>query len=100
MTICFGRVTLGSLEDFEARLHTAIERNAFLESELDDKESLAVMVHRLKDETKGVCVCVCLREYKKFPRLASEREGPAAMCHVVLPHQLPAQSRLCKSAFI
>lgn len=46
------RATLGSLEDFEARLHTAIERNAFLESELDDKESLAVMVQRLKDETK------------------------------------------------
>lgn len=49
----FFRATLGSLEDFEARLHTAIERNAFLESELDDKESLAVMVQRLKDETKG-----------------------------------------------
>jgi len=47
------RATLGSLEDFEARLHQAIERNAFLESELDDKESLAVMVQRLKDETKG-----------------------------------------------
>jgi len=46
------RATLGSLEDFESRLHTAIERNAFLESELDDKESLAVMVQRLKDETK------------------------------------------------
>jgi len=46
------RATLGSLEDFETRLHTAIERNAFLESELDDKESLAVMVQRLKDETK------------------------------------------------
>ena len=52
MFVC-GRATLGSLEDFETRLHTAIERNAFLESELDDKESLAVMVQRLKDETKG-----------------------------------------------
>ncbi|XP_046448479.1 nuclear distribution protein nudE-like 1-A isoform X2 [Daphnia pulex] len=48
------RATLGSLEDFETRLHTAIERNAFLESELDDKESLAVMVQRLKDETKDL----------------------------------------------
>jgi len=46
------RATLVSLEDFETRLHSAIERNAFLESELDDKESLAVMVQRLKDETK------------------------------------------------
>lgn len=54
MFLLKNRVTLGSLEDFETRLHTAIERNAFLESELDDKESLAVMVHRLKDETKGI----------------------------------------------
>jgi len=46
------RATLVSLEDFETRLSSAIERNAFLESELDDKESLAVMVQRLKDETK------------------------------------------------
>lgn len=53
MNCLFHRATLGSLEDFETRLHTAIERNAFLESELDDKESLAVMVQRLKDETKG-----------------------------------------------
>ena len=34
------RSTLASLEDFEARLNIAIERNAFLESELDEKENL------------------------------------------------------------
>ena len=54
MTCSFYRATLVSLEDFETRLHQAIERNAFLESELDDKESLTVMVQRLKDETKGI----------------------------------------------
>lgn len=42
-----------SLEDFEARLNLAIERNAFLESELDEKEALKVMVQRLKDEARG-----------------------------------------------
>lgn len=42
-----------SLEDFEGRLNQAIERNAFLESELDEKESLLVSVQRLKDEARG-----------------------------------------------
>jgi hypothetical protein len=31
----------------------AIERNAFLESELDEKETLTETVQRLKDEAKG-----------------------------------------------
>lgn len=48
------RATVSSLEDFEARLNQAIERNAFLESELDEKEALAVMVQRLKDESRDL----------------------------------------------
>ena len=32
----------------------AIERNAFLESELDDKETLCETVQRLKDEARGL----------------------------------------------
>ncbi|KAK8782239.1 hypothetical protein V5799_016420 [Amblyomma americanum] len=32
----------------------AIERNAFLESELDDKEAMSFMVQRLKDETRDL----------------------------------------------
>ena len=31
----------------------AIERNAFLESELDEKETLSETVQRLKDEARG-----------------------------------------------
>lgn len=42
-----------SLEDFEQRMNSVIERNAFLESELDEKESLLVSVQRLKDEARG-----------------------------------------------
>ena len=38
------RSTLASVEDFESRLNSAIERNAFLESELDEKESLKAAV--------------------------------------------------------
>ena len=32
----------------------AIERNAFLESELDEKETLCETVQRLKDEARGM----------------------------------------------
>lgn len=48
------RATVTSLEDFEARLNLAIERNAFLESELDEKEDLKVTVQRLKDEARDL----------------------------------------------
>jgi len=48
------RSTLASLEDFEGRMNAAIERNAFLESELDEKESLKMSVQRLKDETRDL----------------------------------------------
>ncbi|XP_064009966.1 nuclear distribution protein nudE homolog 1 isoform X2 [Pogoniulus pusillus] len=48
------RATIMSLEDFEQRLNQAIERNAFLESELDEKENLLESVQRLKDEARGL----------------------------------------------
>eukprot|EP00088_Acartia_fossae_P020117 TRINITY_DN21792_c0_g1_i12.p1 TRINITY_DN21792_c0_g1~~TRINITY_DN21792_c0_g1_i12.p1 ORF type:complete len:325 (-),score=101.41 TRINITY_DN21792_c0_g1_i12:617-1591(-) len=48
------RSTLASLEDFELRMNVAIERNAFLESELDEKEQLKTVVQRLKDETRDL----------------------------------------------
>lgn len=53
VSLSFYRATIVSLEDFEGRLNQAIERNAFLESELDEKESLLVSVQRLKDEARG-----------------------------------------------
>lgn len=45
-----------SLEDFEQRMNHVIERNAFLESELDEKENLLESVQRLKDEARGETV--------------------------------------------
>jgi len=48
------RATVVSLEDFEQRLNQAIERNAFLESELDEKETLCETVQRLKDEARDL----------------------------------------------
>eukprot|EP00064_Thunnus_orientalis_P022725 superscaffoldBa00007928_g22941 len=46
------RATIMSLEDFEQRMNQVIERNAFLESELDEKENLLESVQRLKDEAR------------------------------------------------
>lgn len=48
------RASLTSLEDFEARLNQAIERNVFLESELDEKENMTVLIQRLKDEARDL----------------------------------------------
>lgn len=48
------RATVASLEEFESKLNQAIERNAFLESELDDKEAMSCMVQRLKDEARDL----------------------------------------------
>ncbi|KAM4535255.1 nuclear distribution protein nudE-like 1-B isoform 1-T1 [Fundulus diaphanus] len=56
------RATIVSLEDFESRLNQAIERNAFLESELDEKESLLVSVQRLKDEARDLRQELAVRE--------------------------------------
>jgi len=48
------RATVVSIEDFEGRLNQAIERNAFLESELEQKEALKFTVQRLKDEARDM----------------------------------------------
>ena len=47
------RVMLESVGDIEAKLNSAIERNALLENELNEKETLRTMVQRLKDEQRG-----------------------------------------------
>jgi len=51
--INISRETCASLGDFETKMNDAIERNALLEVELDEKESLQAMVQRLKDEISG-----------------------------------------------
>ena len=48
------RVTVSSLDDFESKLNQAFEKNALLESELDEKEQLSVMCQRLKDEVRDL----------------------------------------------
>ncbi|KAL4648598.1 nuclear distribution protein nudE-like 1-B-like [Arapaima gigas] len=65
------RATIVSLEDFEQRLNQAIERNAFLESELDEKESLLVSVQRLKDEARDLRQELAVREKQSDTRMSA-----------------------------
>ncbi|XP_051905984.1 nuclear distribution protein nudE-like 1-B [Hippocampus zosterae] len=67
------RATIVSLEDFEGRLNQAIERNAFLESELDEKESLLVSVQRLKDEARDLRQELAVRD-----RTTDRRSAPSS----------------------
>ncbi|XP_003382876.1 PREDICTED: nuclear distribution protein nudE-like 1-B [Amphimedon queenslandica] len=48
------RVTMTSLDDFETKLNMALERNAILENELDEKDELSVACQRLKDEVRDL----------------------------------------------
>lgn len=43
-----------SLGEFESKLNEALERNAILESELDEKDELAETVQRLRDEARDL----------------------------------------------
>nr|XP_056722255.1 nuclear distribution protein nudE homolog 1-like [Euleptes europaea] len=62
------RATIMSLEDFEQRLNQAIERNAFLESELDEKENLLESVQRLKDEARDLRQELAVQQKQEKPK--------------------------------
>ncbi|XP_037350610.1 nuclear distribution protein nudE-like 1 isoform X2 [Talpa occidentalis] len=74
------RATIVSLEDFEQRLNQAIERNAFLESELDEKESLLVSVQRLKDEARDLRQELAVRERQQEVTRKSAPSSPTLDC--------------------
>ena len=75
------RATIMSLEDFEQRLNQAIERNAFLESELDEKENLLESVQRLKDEARGQVARALVCGFDQHCALS----WPEAVCPTALP---------------
>lgn len=50
------RINRVTEEEIEAKLNSAIEKNALLESELDEKEGLKVIVQRLMDEIRGLAI--------------------------------------------
>lgn len=47
------RIIEESIAGIETAFHSAIERNAILESEMDEKDSLKEKLQRLADETRG-----------------------------------------------
>ncbi|BFZ17442.1 hypothetical protein BsWGS_20481 [Bradybaena similaris] len=69
------RATVVSLEDFEQRLNQAIERNAFLESELDEKGALFETVQRLKDEARDLKSEIDVRQQKDTVLKPSAGDG-------------------------
>lgn len=79
-----------SLEDFEQRLNQAIERNAFLESELDEKENLLESVQRLKDEARGQEALALLCVFHHRCGLS----GPeGVLSHSITQHYLCSEGR-------
>eukprot|EP00731_Ephydatia_muelleri_P028446 Em0020g90a len=71
------RATVSSLEDFEGKLNQAFERNAILENELDEKERLAVMCQRLKDEVRDLHQEFSTRHKKPLDVPSSPHAAPA-----------------------
>ena len=73
-----------SLEDFEQRMNQVIERNAFLESELDEKENLLESVQRLKDEARGGDSLICCQKNLSLQTLTVvERRRLTYLCDVI-----------------
>uniref|UniRef100_A0A3P9INE6 NudE neurodevelopment protein 1 n=1 Tax=Oryzias latipes TaxID=8090 RepID=A0A3P9INE6_ORYLA len=69
------RATIMSLEDFEQRMNQVIERNAFLESELDEKENLLESVQRLKDEARDLRHELAVRQRERRPSSSLGRDA-------------------------
>jgi len=47
------RIMMETIDNIQVELNSQIEKNALLETELDEKDALQVMVQRLKDEQRG-----------------------------------------------
>ena len=58
------RCAMFSLGEFETKLNEALERNAILESELDEKDELAETVQRLRDEARDLKQELAVRQHK------------------------------------
>ncbi|KAE8579714.1 hypothetical protein XENTR_v10024159 [Xenopus tropicalis] len=98
------RATIMSLEDFEQRLNQAIERNAFLESELDEKENLLESVQRLKDEARDLRQELAVQQKQEKPKSnmgspETERMDTSVKASVAIPSAplTPLSQRGCAS---
>ncbi|KAM3826960.1 nuclear distribution protein nudE homolog 1 isoform 2-T2 [Vipera latastei] len=86
------RATIMSLEDFEQRLNQAIERNAFLESELDEKESLLESVQRLKDEARDLRQELAVQQKQEKPKASVEGSSEAGRMDIAMRGASPRPS--------
>ncbi|XP_062840792.1 nuclear distribution protein nudE homolog 1 [Trichomycterus rosablanca] len=101
------RATIMSLEDFEQRMNHVIERNAFLESELDEKENLLESVQRLKDEARDLRQELAVKQKQdRKPSLSVSVDGEkveATPSHTPSAHSsiltTPARTAGSSSAF-
>uniref|UniRef100_UPI003AAFEBFB nuclear distribution protein nudE homolog 1-like n=1 Tax=Centroberyx gerrardi TaxID=166262 RepID=UPI003AAFEBFB len=84
------RATIMSLEDFEQRMNQVIERNAFLESELDEKENLLESVQRLKDEARDLRQELAVQQkQERKPSLSSAAKDPSSSSSSAAPPTPP-----------
>ncbi|XP_041837859.1 nuclear distribution protein nudE homolog 1-A-like [Melanotaenia boesemani] len=85
------RATIMSLEDFEQRMNQVIERNAFLESELDEKENLLESVQRLKDEARDLRQELAVRQKERRPSssLGKDADRPDLPCSSSVNTSIP-----------
>uniref|UniRef100_A0A3B3DJS5 NudE neurodevelopment protein 1 n=2 Tax=Oryzias melastigma TaxID=30732 RepID=A0A3B3DJS5_ORYME len=91
------RATIMSLEDFEQRMNQVIERNAFLESELDEKENLLESVQRLKDEARDLRQELAVQQKQQVqdrkPSLSGSLKGPPTSSGPPTPPLTPPDRR-------
>ena len=86
------RVTITTLEDFEARMNVQIERNALLENELDEKEKTVIMCQRLKDEVRDLRSEININQRKSVqhtPQAETPGVSPAGT-----PSKPPVQGKI------
>ncbi|XP_037117370.1 nuclear distribution protein nudE homolog 1-like [Syngnathus acus] len=95
------RATIMSLEDFEQRMNHVIERNAFLESELDEKENLLESVQRLKDEARDLRQELAVRQKERRPSssLGKDSDRPDLPCPSANNLQTPVTPSKPPSSF-
>lgn len=72
------RQTISTLEDFEQRLNQALERNAYLENELEEKDQLQATIQRFKDEARDLRLEMSLKKTRSPSNVSLPiREAPA-----------------------
>lgn len=90
------RLVTETAASIEASLHRVMEKNALLESEVDEKENLKEQLQRLSDEKKGSSACFAQNEYwfLVFFFCNHCRFNSGAACKGKAPRQRPAFERI------